>query len=132
MALTDEGVFGVGAVSPDGHTLAMVVGDQLLVVDVVGNAAPHAVPGTFADESVCGWYAGGAEVFVRSKSPPLTVRRVNVTTAASTVAFEIWPPRLGLRGVDAVVVSERGDAYAYSYGQELSRLYTMTTEDPGS
>jgi hypothetical protein len=58
VALTDEGVFGVGAVSPDGHTLAMVVGDQLLVVDVVGNAAPHAVPGTFADESVCGWYAG--------------------------------------------------------------------------
>jgi hypothetical protein len=29
-------------------------------------------------------------------------------------------------------VSESGEAYAYSYGQELSRLYTMTTEDPGA
>ena len=107
------------------------MGERLLVVDVEGGA-PRAVPGTFADERVCGWYAGGAEVLVRSKSPPISVRRVAVATGASAPVVEISPPRPGRRGVDSVVVSENGDAYAYSYGQELSRLYTMTTEDPGS
>ena len=38
----------------------------------------------------------------------------------------IVPPPLGRKGVDAVVTSATGDAYAYSYGQELSRLYVMT------
>jgi hypothetical protein len=44
--------------------------------------------------------------------------------------FEIDPPHLGRRGVYTAVVSASGDAYAYSFSQELSRLYTMTTEDP--
>ncbi len=55
---------------------------------------------------------------------------MNEATGASTPLFEIAPPPLGRRGVDAVAVSPGGDAYAYSYGQELSRLYTMTAADP--
>src|SRR6185436_13039485 len=127
--ISDEGVFGAFAVSADGSRVALIVRDRLLVLDVAGGAS-HVVPGTFADEAVCGWYAGGADVLVRGKSPPIRVRRVDVATARSVDVLEIAPPRLGLRGVDALVVSERADAYAYSYGQELSRLYAMTTEDP--
>jgi hypothetical protein len=130
--LTDEGVLGRCAVSPDGRRVAMVAADRLLVIDVDRPAAPHAVPGAFADEVVCGWFTGAAEVFVRTKSPPIRIRRVNVATSASTFVADVAPPRLGLRGVYTLVVSEDGHAYAYSYGQELSRLYTMTTEDPGS
>jgi eukaryotic-like serine/threonine-protein kinase len=127
--LTDEGDASPCAVSPDGRTAALIARDRLLVIDVVGGTL-RAVPGTFADDAVCGWEGAGAEVFVRSKSPPIRVRRVNVATAASAFAFEVSPPRVGLRGVNALVVSHAGDAYAYSYGQELSRLYTLTTESP--
>jgi hypothetical protein len=130
--ITEEGVVGPGAASPDGRHLAIIEGDRLLIVDVEGNAAPRAVPGRFADQSVCGWHTGSTELFLRTKSPPVTVSRVNVATGAATPLFEIAPPPLGRRGVDALEVSQTGDAYAYSYGQELSRLYTMTTEDPGS
>ena len=58
---------------------------------------------------------------------------MSLATAASTFVADVAPPRLGLRGLYTLVISEAGDAYAYaySYGQELSRLYTMTTEDPG-
>jgi len=88
------------------------------------------VPGSFADEAVCGWAAGGADVFVRTKAPQARIRRVSLATAASTFVAEVSPPRLGLRSLYTLVVSEAGDAYAYSYGQELSRLYTMTAPDP--
>ncbi len=128
--ITDEGIFGASAVSPDGRRLAMIVSDRLLVIDIAAGGAPHVVAGTFADERVCGWYTGGTDVFLRSKSPPLRVRRVDVATGASMFVVDIAPPRLGLRGVDSLVMSEDGNAYAYSYGQELSRLYSMTTEDP--
>ncbi|MEJ7602020.1 MAG: hypothetical protein WKG01_29255 [Kofleriaceae bacterium] len=57
---------------------------------------------------------------------------LNVVTGAATPLLELARPPLGLRGVHALVVAADGEAYAYSYGQELSRLYTMTTADPGS
>jgi len=126
--VTDESVFGLAMVSPDGQQAALIADDRLLVVAVEGGAAPTVVPGTFAEERVCSWRAGGAEVLLRSKSPPIKIRRVEVATGATAPALEINPPPVGRRGVDSVVVSENGEAYAYSYGQELSRLYTMTTE----
>jgi hypothetical protein len=128
--ITDEHVLGAWAVSPDGRRVATITGDRLLVIDLDRPAAPHVVPGSFADESVCGWFTGAAEVFVRTKSPPVRIRRVSLATAASTFVTDVAPPPLGLRGLYTLVVSEAGDAYAYSYGQELSRLYTMTTAAP--
>jgi hypothetical protein len=104
----------------------------LLVIDFDGRAPVRTVPGAFTDETACGWSADGTEVFVRSASPPVELRRVNISTAASTHVTTISPPRVGLRGVDRLVVSRDGAAYAYSYGQELSRLYTMTVDEPTS
>jgi eukaryotic-like serine/threonine-protein kinase len=130
--ITDEGVAGYPSVSPDGRRVALVVGDRLLVAEVDGGGPTRTVPGRFVDERVCGWHAGGGDVLLRSKSPPIHVRRVDVASGVAAPFLDIAPPPMGRRGLDAVVVSPRGDAYAYSYGQELSRLYTMTTEDPGS
>jgi hypothetical protein len=132
--ISDEAVTAKAAsspVSPDGRSIAFVTDDRLLAFDIDGNAPPRTVPGTFVDELVCGWSGDSREVFVRSKSPPIQIRRVDVITGAAAFVREVAPPRVGLRGVDAMFVSHSGEAYAYSYGQELSRLYTMTTEDPG-
>jgi eukaryotic-like serine/threonine-protein kinase len=128
--ITDEGVSGPSRVDPGGRRVAVMVGDRLLVVDIEGGRAPRAVPGSFTDETLCGWHAGAADLFLRSKSPPIRIRRVHESTGASAPVLEIVPPPLGRRGVDAVAMSQSGGAYAYSYGQELSRLYTMTAADP--
>jgi eukaryotic-like serine/threonine-protein kinase len=134
--LTDEGVLGSCVVSHDGRRVATIIGGRLLVIDVdraaASPAAPHVVPGSFADSLVCGWSAGAADVFVRTRSPPVRIRRVSSATGASAFVADVAPPRLGLRGLYTLVISEAGDAYAYSYGQELSRLYTMTTEAPST
>ena len=76
---------------------------------------------------MCGW-ASEDEVFVRGASPPIRIERVSVTTGATVLVHEIVPPPPGVRGVHEVALGRSGDAYAYSYGQELSRLYTMTTD----
>jgi hypothetical protein len=126
--LTDEGIAGLFAVRADGGPAALIVRDRLLVVDIAPAGPARDVPGSFVDEAVCGWSTGG-DILVRTRSPPIHVRRVDPATGTSTPVVDIAPPRLGLRGVDAVVINPAGDAYAYSYGQELSRLYTMTTDD---
>ncbi|MGH2897969.1 MAG: hypothetical protein ACRDMZ_04790, partial [Solirubrobacteraceae bacterium] len=94
--LTDEGVFGLFAVRADGTAAALIAHDRLLVVDIASPGPAREVPGSFADQAVCGWSTGN-EVLVRMRTPPIRVRRVDPATGASTPVVEISPPRLGLR-----------------------------------
>ncbi len=130
--LTDEGLFGHFQVSPDGKRVALIAADGrclLLPVDTPG--VVHVLPGSYRDEQVCGFRAGGSELFVRSLSLPIRIRRVDLSTGRSVPHAEILPPALGLKGVDSLVLSASGEAYAYSYGQELNRLYAMSRHGPG-
>jgi hypothetical protein len=127
--LTEEGLHGFCLPSPDGQTVALLANDRLFAIPIDGKP-PLVVPGHFPDDHLAGWFAATGEVILRSLSPPLRIRRVGLETGAQTSMFEIDPPHLGRRGVYTAVVSASGDAYAYSFSQELSRLYTMTTEDP--
>jgi len=122
--VTAEGVLGSAVVDATGARAAFVQGGRLLVVEVAAGGAPREVPGAYEGERVCGFGAGGREVYVRSAAPPVRIRAVDLETGAATPRLVLDPPAVGRRGVDAVVVSESG-AYAYSYGQELSRLYLM-------
>lgn len=119
--LTDEGNAPAFAVSPDGKSFAHITGEQLVV-----DRSP--VPGVFAGDVVCGW-ASTREVYVRSYRTPIRVRRVDITSGTATPVVEIMPARLGLRGVNAFAIDRAGDTYAYSYTQELARLYRMTVAD---
>ncbi len=74
-----------------------------------------------------GWPADGTAVFVRTKSPPVEIRRVDIATGAASPVCDVRPPPVGLSGVLALTTSAAGDAYAYSYIDEASRLYRMTT-----
>ncbi len=122
--LTDEGVDETFVVRPDGRAVALVAGDRLHVVELAG---PRRVLAA-ADEAVCGWSSDGGAVFLRTLQTPVRVRALELATGASTPRFEVRPPRLGLRGVAALVVDARGEGYAYSFGQELSRLYSMALD----
>lgn len=117
--ITDEGAIGAGAVSPDGSELAVILGERLTLIEILSGRA-RLVPGTFTDDTVCGWTAGGVLVH---RPAPTRVLRVDAATGSATPMLEIAPPKLGLRGIYAVVATD--DAYAYSYGQEQSRLFTV-------
>jgi hypothetical protein len=122
--LTDEGVFGPTAVSSDGRRIALIADGKLLVIE----DGVRQVPGVYADEIVCGWHADNRDVFVRKLAAPIAIRRVDTSTGSATAVVEIAPPELGLRRVASVAIDRAGDAYAYSYAQELSRLHVMSLE----
>jgi hypothetical protein len=123
---TDEGVAGVGHVSVDGAQVAFVGGDgQLLLVPIADPGAARRVPGTFAGREVMAWTPDASEVYLRSLEPPYRIERVDLASGAARPHAEITPPRVGARGLDAMVISAAGDTVAYSYGQELSRLYVL-------
>jgi hypothetical protein len=125
-AITEEGVDGTFAVQLDTRSIALVHGDRLLVYAIAGGP-PRVVATGLVDESVCGF---PGDIFVRTLPTPIRVRRIDLATGASTPVHEVMPPKLGLRSVSAFVLSDSGDAYAYSYGQVMSRLYSMTTDEP--
>jgi hypothetical protein len=127
--LSDEGIFGRAGVSPDGGTAALVANDHLVAIDIA-TARTREVAGAFADGVVCGWSSDNRAALLRTTRAPVTIRRVDLESGAATELHVITPPPTGLRGVAALVASHDATAYAYSFGQELSRLFTMTVEDP--
>jgi Tol biopolymer transport system component len=130
--ITDEGLHGHAKLSPDGARAAFITDDGRCVVvpgDVRGPVV--VVPGAYLGERVLGYHANGRELFVSALVSPIRVRRVDAISGAAAVHLEITPPPLGRKGIDAVAVSASGDAHAYSYGQELSRLYAMSRAEPG-
>lgn len=129
--LTEEGLLGHCCVSPDGARVAFIAEDgqcRLLPIDNPG--AVQLLPGHYQGERVCTFGAGGTELFVRSTAIPIRIRRVDLATGDSVLHAEITPPALGQKGVDSFVVNPSGEAYAYSYGQELARLYAMSRKTP--
>jgi eukaryotic-like serine/threonine-protein kinase len=126
--ITDEGVGGAFAVSPDGRTAALITGERLVAVDVAGGGVRELARG-FTDDAVCGWWTGGGEVLVRGLTAPIAVRRISVATGTIAPVVTIDPPRLGRRGVFTVTVSADGGAYAYSYNAHASRLYSLTSDE---
>ena len=123
--LTDEGASGAGYASPDGTRVAFVDDSGACRVVPAGGGAVDTVPGQFAGQRVCGWHAGGDELFLRDTVVPISIRRVTIASGASVAHASVVPPALGRRGVDAVLVSASGDTVAYSYGQQLSSLFLM-------
>ena len=71
----------------------------------------------------CGWLADPDAVLVRTSSLPLLVSQIDVADGRLRPRQQLAPPAVGLRAVDAVVFDERGERYAYSYGEEQSQLY---------
>lgn len=132
LPLTEEGVFGSCATSPDGARVAFISREgQCRVMPVDDPGAVQLVPGLYPGEHVCRFHPDGAALFVRGTAVPLRVRRVELATGHSVPHAEVNPPALGLKGIDAFVMSARGEAYAYSYGQELNRLYTLSPRTAG-
>jgi hypothetical protein len=124
--LTDEGVSGQGYPSHDGRRIAFITNDgRCMLVPTDAPGAPRVLPGAYPGSRVCGFLPGDGALWVRSTQSPIRIQRVDLATGVATPHAELVPPALGQKGVESVVWSPAGDAYAYSYGQELSRLYAL-------
>ncbi len=122
--LADSG--GTLALDPARRRCAYVdASGALRVLDLVGGPA-RVVPGAFARTEVCGWLVATDAIVVRSMTVPLVLERVDAATGVRSPHTEIMPPRLGLKAVDTFVLHADGVRHAYSYGQELSKLFVMT------
>ncbi|MBF5042195.1 protein kinase [Aggregicoccus sp. 17bor-14] len=125
--LTEEGFAPEAVLSPDGERLAAVDEEGGLRLIPTRGGAPEHVPGRFAEQSVVGWEAGGAALYLRSISLPVRVSRVELRTGALTPHLSL-PARLerpGLVSVLTLSLSADGTSYAYSYNEVLSRLFLV-------
>ncbi len=124
--LADSG--GSLALDPDRRRCAYVdLAGALRVLDLAGGP-PRVVPGTFTRTEACGWLVATDAIVVRSTTLPLVLERVDPVSGARSHHAEIQPPRLGLKAVDSFVLHADGVRHAYSYGQELSKLFLMTPQ----
>ena len=127
LALTPEGQAGRLAIDPARRRSAFIDGKDRLHVIELGTSAVTTLPGTFARQRVCGWLASPDAILVCTTTTPLVVTRIDPASGAVTPHLEIAPPAVGLKAVDSVVIHSDGVRYAYSYGQELSQLFVMST-----
>jgi hypothetical protein len=126
--LTSEGDFGVGAIDSAARRVAFVdASGRLQWLSLTAPQQRRVVHASLLGHEVVAFRGGG--ILVRSTLPPLTISRVDAETGQREELFEISPPRVGFRAVDAVAVSPDGKRYAYSYGQELSQLFLAAEGD---
>jgi tRNA A-37 threonylcarbamoyl transferase component Bud32 len=127
VALTDEGIAGACQLDPARRRAAFIDdAGQLVVLAVDTPGSARVLPGAHPDHVVCGWLDAG-DVVIRTTTTPLVLTRIAPETGATTPYLRIEPPPVGLKAVDALVLRADGAMYAYSYGQEVSQLFVMTT-----
>ena len=121
--LTEEGVFGRGAVDTSRSSFAFVdVQGDLNVVTLDG--VKRRLAKGLAELVVCGW--SGEHPLVRTSSTPIEISRVDSQSGQLDFERRISPPALGAKGVDALVLATSDSRYAYSYGQELAELFYVS------
>ena len=114
-------------VSPDGVTIAAVDPDRRVTLYPLDGGAPAVVTGALPDERPAGWSMDGTELFVQSPGIPAQVWRVTVRTGQRTEWRELLPEDpTGVVRISPVLVAPGGNAYAYSYGRFLSKLYVIS------
>jgi hypothetical protein len=108
--------------APDRRRIAFVDEEGRLTLVNLTTGQRHVVAAVGA-RVPCGWLADPDAVLVRTSSLPLLVSQIDVADGRLRPRQQLAPPAVGLRAVDAVVFDERGERYAYSYGEEQSQLY---------
>jgi hypothetical protein len=123
--ITPEGVEPAFAVSPDSARLAGIGDDGALRLYSVEGDEIAVVPGRFQGQSAVAWDKSGAAVYLRSRSLPVQLTKVDIATGAAKPHITL-PARSGWAGLVSVMtlsLTPDGRSYAYTYSEVLSRLY---------
>ena len=114
------------AISPDGKFVIFTTGseDRFLAYPIEGGE-PRAVAGLTQGDRPIVWSADSRSLFVRKIGATGEVYLVNIETGKRQLWKTFMPPDPA--GVDGVVpvLSPDGRFYAYSYGRNLSDLYSV-------
>src|SRR5216684_4268964 len=127
-AITPEGVGGVRP-SPDGRSAAVLGPDGKWGIWPLDGSGLRPIPGLDSNYRVTSWWPDGKSVYavsMRQREKTGTVYRVNTVTGKK----ELWKTfGEGLTGgaVSSAgsYMSGDGNAYAYSYDQTLSQVYSV-------
>ena len=123
---TPEGTVA-GRVSPDGTRILGRTGAGEFFLYPVGNGEPRPVPHLRREDAVIRWGADGRSLLVyRFNELPVRVEKVELESGRRLLVRELAPAdRSGVTGIDAVSMSGDGKWYAYSYGRDVSQLFTV-------
>jgi Tol biopolymer transport system component len=116
------------AVSPDGKLIASKDTQGNFVLFPVEGGEPRPMPATRPHEALAGWSADSQSVYVYPLEGDLPVRidTIDLRSGRRQPFKEITPPDAqAFGGIENVIVTPSGKAYAYQYGQYLCILYVI-------
>jgi Tol biopolymer transport system component len=119
--------FGI-AVSPDGKLIAAKDTRGRLMLFPVESGEPWPVPGTKPQEVLAGWAADSQSLYVYplEADVPVKIDTIDVRSGRRRPFTEIIPPDVqAFGGIENVMVTPGGKAYAYQYGLYLCILYVI-------
>ena len=116
-----------GWVSTEGTRILGRTGAGEFFLYPVGSGEPRPVPHLRREDTVIRWSPEGRSLLVfRLNELPVRVEKVELESGRRTLVRELAPAdRSGVTGIDNVSMSGDGKWYAYSYGRDVSQLYTV-------
>ena len=115
-------------VSPDGKLVVAKGPQGNLVLFPVEGGEPRPVPATTPDEVLAGWGADSQSVYVYplESDLPVKIDTIDLRSGHRQAFKEITPPdSQAFGGIQNIVVTPGGKAYAYQYVQALCILYVI-------
>jgi hypothetical protein len=122
--ITPEGTSGA-FVSPDGKWLVVITEGAVRLFPMDGG--PLRDVGLRSEERIAGWLADSRALLVWSRTKPIVVERLDITTAKRTPVTTLAPSEMdGVTALNGVVFTPDGDHYVYTYPRLLSELFVVS------
>ena len=118
----------VPLISPDGKLVAVKDAQGHFMLFPVEGGEPRQAPGTEPREALAGWSADSQSLYVYplEGDVPVRIDAIDLRSGHRHPFKEITPPDAqAFGGVERVMVTPDGKAYAYQYGQSLCILYVI-------
>ena len=115
------------AVSPDGTRIAVTGPDRKDYLYPLSGGEPTPIPGLEQDESIGGWAADGAALYVYNRRDiPGRLFRLDLATGKRTQAREVMPADgAGIVDIAPIYETPNASSYVYGFSRTLSDLYLV-------
>jgi Tol biopolymer transport system component len=126
--ISPEGVHGTAfTISPDGHTVATIGGDQQGHLYPISGGEPRPLPGLERGEQPISWTADGRSLYIyRPGELPARVFLLNLETGRRTPFRELMPSDpAGVETIGPILITPDGKTCVFGYHRMLSDLYLV-------
>lgn len=124
--VTPEGVSWI-RLSPSGHSVAVSVGSDQIVIYPIDGGKPYPVPGVLSGDYIAGWSLDEQSLYVyHATDVPARVFRLNLKTGKREFWKTLAPSdRAGVSAIEPVIIAPDGKSYAYGLNRRLSDLLVV-------